>query len=429
VTISSLSDGTHTVEVRVTDEAGNEAEDSVTFAVDTAAPSVAITSPEDGAVIDSSSVDVAWTATDVDTTEYSVDAGTWQSVTGTSVTVSSLADGEHTISVRVTDVGGNTATDSVIVTVDTTAPSVEISAPVADASVASSTVTAEFSADDGAGSGVATIEVSLDGGAWVAADSATAHTFTGLAAGDHTVAVRATDEAGNTGSDSVAFSVVLDDVDPTVSITSPEDGSEMDSSSVTVAWAASDGNGSGIETTELQLDEGAWQTVTGTSYALSSLSEGLHTVSVRVTDGAGNTASDSVTFTVDTVDPTLSITSPEDGWETEDTSVTIEWTCTDTGSGVDRVEVSLDGGSFESADTATEHTYDGLAAGEHTVEVRVYDDAGNMAESSVTFTVSEGGGISTIVLVGILLVVVIVVVAAVMLLKRKKKAAPPPIVE
>lgn len=429
VTLSSLSDGEHTVTVRVSDEAGNEAEDTVGFAVDTADPSVSITSPEDGAVIDSSSVALAWTATDVDTTEYSVDGGSWLAVTGTSVTVSSLADGEHTISVRVTDVAGNTAMDSVAVTVDTAAPTVVITAPASDASVADTTVAVVFSADDGTGSGVSAIEVSLDGGAWSAADSGTGHTFTGLAAGEHTVEVRATDMAGNTGSDSVTFTVVLDDVDPTVSITSPADAADVGTSSVTVTWEASDGTGSGVETTEVQLDGGAWQTATGTSYTLSSLTDGSHTVTVRVTDGAGNTASDSVTFTVDTVDPTLTITSPEDGWETEDTSVTVEWTCTDAGSGLDRIEVSIDGGSFLSVGAATEHAFDGLAAGEHTVDVRAYDDAGNMAESSVSFTVTEGGGISALTIAIVLLVVVAAVVAVAMLLKRRKKESSPPIVE
>ncbi len=429
---SGLADGPHTVAVRATDIGGNEGEDSVTFTVDTTAPTVSITEPADDALLASSSLDVEWTATGADATEYSVDGGTWQAVSGTTVTVSSLSDGEHTISVRVADLAGNTAVDSVTVTVDTAAPTVDITAPAAAAVLTEADVTVEFSADDGAGSGVSAMEVSLDGGAWVAADSATAHAFAGLAEGDHTVAVRATDAAGNTGSDSVSFSVDLaevDDVDPTVSITSPADGEDVDSSSVTVAWEASDGTGSGVETIELQLDGGVWQTVTGTSYALSSLGEGSHTVVVRVTDAAGNSASDSVTFAVDTVDPTLSITSPEDGWETEDTSVTVEWTCTDAGSGIDRVEVSLDGGSFVSVGVATEHTYDDLAVGEHTVDVRVYDEAGNMVESSLTFTVSEGGGISTLVLAGILLAVVVAAVAAVMLLKRRKKDSSPPIVE
>jgi hypothetical protein len=148
-------------------------------------------------------------------------------------------------------------------------------------------------------------------------------------------------------------------------------------------------------------------------------------VSVRVTDNAGNTATASVTFMVDTVNPTLTINLPEDGTETRDTTVTITWTCTDTGCGIDRIEVSIDDGSFIPVGTASEREFTDLAVGEHTVEVRAYDKAGNMVEASVDFTVTEGGGISALVIAGIVLAIIVVAVVAVMLMRRKKSPAPP----
>ena len=218
-----------------------------------------------------------------------------------------------------------------------------------------------------------------------------------------------------------------------MSITSPADSSNLDTSSVTVTWTASDGTGSGIDTIEVKLDTGAWATVTGSSHGFTALAEGTHTVSVRVTDNAGNDATATVTFMVDTVGPSLSITSPEAAWETENKSVTVIWTCADAGCGVDRIEVCIDGGAFTSVGTASERIFSDLEAGEHKVDVRAYDKVGNMVEESVVFTVTEGAGISTLLIGGIVLAVIVLAAAAVAVLtimRRRTKGPgadePPP---
>jgi hypothetical protein len=421
---SDLTDGDHTVVVLATDAASVEDSDSVTFTVDTTPPTVSITSPADDAVIGSSSVVVTWTAADAVTTERSVDGGAWTAVTGTSMTVSPLADGEHTIEVRVTDIAGHAASDTVTVMIDTAAPSVEITSPADGASMGTE-VTIQVTTSDGTGSGVETVEVRMDDGAW-AVVSGDSHTFSALAVGEHTVDVMATDFAGNSATDSVTFTVSEDTTAPTVSITSPANGTSLSSSSVTVTWTASDGTGSGIALVEAKLDAGTWTTVTGNSREFTALAEGSHTVSIRATDNAGNAATAIVTFMVDTVDPTLSITSPEGGSETEDATITVTWTCTDVGCGIDRIEVCIDGGSYVSVGTASERTFSDLAVGDHTVDVRAYDKAGNVVEASVDFTITEGGGgISALMIGGIVLAIIVIAVVAVMLMRRKKSPAPP----
>ncbi|MCJ7489280.1 MAG: Ig-like domain-containing protein, partial [Thermoplasmata archaeon] len=175
----------------------------------------------------------------------------------------------------------------------------------------------------------------------------------------------------------------------------------------------------------VKLDAGTWTAVTGSTREFTALAEGAHTVSVRVTDNAGNSVTIGVTFMVDTVDPSLSITSPEAAWETEDRAVTVTWTCTDTGCGIDRIEVCIDGGAFTTVGTVSERIFSDLEAGEHTVDVRAYDKAGNMVEESVVFTVNEGGGISALLIGGIVLAIIVLVAAAVILMRRKKTPAPP----
>jgi hypothetical protein len=424
---SDLDEGSHTVTVSAIDGGGNDDVASVTFEVDKTAPTVLITTPANGAILASADILVAWTATDsssgVDTVEGSLDGGAWTTVTGSPFALYSLTDGDHELSLRATDAVGNTATAvSVSFSVDTVAPELEITAPTEGAYVGG-TVEVTWTVTD-AGSGVETVEVRLDGGTWTVA-SGSSETFSDLESGEHTVDVRATDFVDNEATDSVTFTVSIDTTAPTVAITSPTNGSSLPSSSVTVTWAASDGTGSGIDTVEVKLDGGAWTVVTTSSRSFTGLADGSHTVSVRVTDNASNSATIGVTFVVDTVDPTLTITSPEDGMDTRDTTVTVTWTCTDTGCGIDRIEVSIDGESYISVGTASERAFTGLAVGDYTVDVRAYDKAGNMVEASIDFTVSEGGGISALLIGGIVLAIIVAAVVAVMLMRRKKAPAPP----
>ncbi len=423
--VESLDEGVHTVDIRVTDGAGHQATAGVEFTVDVSAPVVMITSPADDALLSTNSVTVEWTVSDSGATvEGSLDGGAWLPATGTSATFTDLSDGEHTVTVRATDGASNEGEDSVTFTVDTTPPTVSITAPEEDAIIDSSSVVITWTATD-----AVTTERSVDGGTWEAV-TGTSVTISPLADGEHTVEIRVTDEADNQASAIVTFTVdtdapAVDTTPPTVSITSPAGSSSLDTSSVTVTWTASDGTGSGIDTVEVNLDAGAWTTVTGSSNEFAALTEGTHTVSVRVTDNAGNVATAAVTFMVDTVDPSLSITSPEAAWETEDKSVTVTWTCTDTGCGIDRIEVCIDGEAFVSVGTASERVFSDLEAGEHTVDVRAYDEAGNMVEESIVFTVTEDTGISALLIGGIVLAIIVLAAVAVMLMRRKKTPAPP----
>src|SRR5207247_8572133 len=73
------------------------------------------------------------------------------------------------------------------------------------------------------------------------------------------------------------------------------------SSASTVTWTAGDAT-SGIDHVEIRVDGGTAQTVSAgaTTYALSGLSDGTHTVNVTVVDKAGHSRSKSVSCRVDT---------------------------------------------------------------------------------------------------------------------------------
>ncbi|SDC56686.1 protein of unknown function [Streptomyces prasinopilosus] len=222
--------GTHTVRYRALDRAGNvSAVGSVEFTVvapqsdDTTAPETSATvSGErnaDGAYVDMATVTVSAsdTGSGVNTIEYAVGSGAWQAYGGP-VMVHQV--GTHTVRYRATDRAGNvSAVKSVGFTVvaapprDTTPPvtgvSVEGTKNSAGAYVGSAKVT--VSATDAHGSGVAGIEYSLDGGPYLAYTRPVVVDR----AGRHTVAYRASDEAGNTSAPlTVSFTVVSGQVPP-----------------------------------------------------------------------------------------------------------------------------------------------------------------------------------------------------------------------
>ena len=143
------------------------------------------------------------------------------------------------------------------------------------------------------------------------------------------------------GSDTTAPTV-------TAAVTGDKDPTGAYVGSATVTLSATD-TGSGVSRVEYSLDGGAYGTY---SAPVTVNQPGQHTVSYRATDKAGNTSSaQSVSFTVvqtppaDTTPPTVTaaVTGQKDATGAYVGSATVTLSATDAGSGVDRVEYSLDG--------------------------------------------------------------------------------------
>ncbi|WP_430790293.1 OmpL47-type beta-barrel domain-containing protein [Actinoplanes sp. G11-F43] len=253
---------------------------------------------DDGAYRGSATVTVTATdaGTGVATVEYQVDDTSWQPYSNP-VVVSAL--GDHAVQFRATDRAGNTSTvGSVSFSVvaageeDTTAPTVaaQVTGTEDEAGDYVGSVSFTVTAAD-AGSGVATIEYQLDGGAWTRYTAA----VTVNTVGEHMLHFRATDNAGNTSTVGMEhFTIVAPPAeDTTAPVTAATVASAPGRATVTVT--ASDGD-SGVAKVEYQLDGGAWTAYT-TPVVVTAAGE--HTLGYRATDNAGNTAAaKTVTFTV-----------------------------------------------------------------------------------------------------------------------------------
>jgi hypothetical protein len=317
---TSVTDGGHTISATATDTASQTASDSIGVTADNVdePPSVSITNPADGATVNGT-FNITANASDdvgVDQVEFFVDGGSigidTNGADGWSIAwnSTSVTDGAHTISATATDTTFQTASDSVGVTVDNVdeLPSISITNPANGATVSGNVdITANAGDDDG----VDQVEFFVDGGS-IGTDTngadgwSVAWDSTSVADGSHTISATATDSASQTASDSIG--VTTDNVDelPSVSITSPAGGATVNGTFDITASASDD---VGIDQVEFFVNGGSIGTDTNgadgwsVAWDSTSVADGSHTISATVTDTASQTASDSISVTVDNPDP------------------------------------------------------------------------------------------------------------------------------
>lgn len=190
--------------------------------------------------------------------------------------------------------------------------------------------------------------------------------------------VEAASSGGYSVQSSTSIDVVWEIIPPVISITSPTEGSWYANARTPIVFTLTDeANGSGIDLSTLAFvldgetlgstSPGMVCTASGNGYSCTytpptALSENAHTVTISVSDQAGNAATPiSVTWNVDTVAPNLEVTSPAAGLVTNNRSLTISGTASDASSGlvsvtINNSPVTVTEGAFSRAVTLTEGT-------------------------------------------------------------------------
>lgn len=228
------------------------------------------------------------------------------------------------------------------------------------------------------------------------------------------VTIKATDEAGNvttrTDTDTTLGASlklkVKEKTAPVITITSPTAGSYITNNKPSVKWKVTDAD-SGVNpaTIGITIDSGSKVTgdsitktaVTGgyecTYTPTTALADGSHTIKIDASDFDGNAAAQkSVTFKVDTVPPTLSITAPADKLITNKTAVTVTGTTNDATSSPVTVTVKLNSGSAEAVTVGSDGSFSKaltLAVGSNTITVVAKDAAGKTTTVTRTVTVDQ----------------------------------------
>ncbi|HKZ48481.1 MAG TPA: Ig-like domain-containing protein [Thermoplasmata archaeon] len=254
----------------------------------------------------------------------------------------------------------------------------------------------------------------------------------GLLAGEGTYAFYsvAVDAAGNREPAPASPDAItaVDATPPSVAIQAPAGAPAwLIVPDVVFEWTMSDPV-SGIERAEVKVDGGVWIDVgTLTFRSVAGLTDGPHTLAVRVTDRAGNVGSASRDIQVDTAGPWLQVLEPVHNTTVSNDTVSVRWSAVDNASGLARVELQMDSEPTVDAGTRSNWTLINVSAGRHILRVRAYDVAGLVVEASVEFVVpaAPGGGGGTQAPFNIwpwvILIIVVLVLLLLLLLARKGK--------
>ena len=246
-------------------------------------------------------------------------------------------------------------------------------------------------------------------GKWEATMTAPGKSSFNMTGGYYPVSVTATDDAGNvttvSSSDATLGSSlrlkVKERVAPVIAITYPSAGSYITSNKPTIKWTATDDD-SGIDTNTASviIDGGSAITTGITKTAITGgyefsytpttvLGDGSHTVAVNVKDNDGNAATQkAVTFSIDTIAPVLTITSPAEGIVTNTASCVVSGKTNDATSSP--VTVSINGTAVTVNSDGSFSKSISLNEGSNTITIVATDAAGKSTTVTRTIILDTG---------------------------------------
>ncbi len=188
------------------------------------------------------------------------------------------------------------------------------------------------------------------------------------------------DEVFNTNPSTIA---VIDTGPPEVQILNPEQDVIYNTSTIHATWSGSDAE-SGIDHYEVRIDSSPWQNLgNATTYTLSNLTDGVHSLTVKAVDFGGNTATTTSVFWVNTLPPALTLQSPQN-LTYPSGSIPLSYSVADA-VGIAWVGYSLDSGQNITLRGNT--TLSGVSSGPHTLTLYARDRGGYLSHVTVQFSV------------------------------------------
>ncbi|MBN1308833.1 MAG: hypothetical protein JXA18_12995 [Chitinispirillaceae bacterium] len=395
--VSSLTNGADTLVFEVGDDDGIVMERLVNLAIANGTgastpPTVTITSPAAGSMV-SGTVTIAFSASatgaTIETREISIDGSAYGATTTTmshTWNTGTLAEGSHTVQLKITDSNGRSTTSNAVIYIVKNSPSVSLTAPAAD-SVVSGTLVVTFTATAVAPATIDSTAISIDGGAYRATSTATTDTLDtkDLAEGAHTIQIRVVDSNGKTVLSELRKFNIRNS--PTVTLTAPAADSVV-SGTLVVSFIATPVAPATIDSTAISIDGGAYRaTSTATTDTLDTqdLTEGAHTVQIRVTDSNGKIGLSELRKFVVGNNPSVTLLSPGADTVISGTATIRFRALAIAPATITRREVFIDGALLDTSDTDSTFGWNSVDYndGQHTVQVRIIDSNGKRAVSNI----------------------------------------------
>lgn len=373
-TIINDAEGLHNVTFVVTDQIGNVGIVSDFFTLDVTAPVISITSPGNN-TLDAPQIKLNYTVTELNL-NYTVvyldgiaNSTSWQS----GYTITGLSDGSHNITIVATDLAGNVGSITYLISVDATAPVISITSPTNQSFIANTYTILDYSITELHNY---TTTIYLDGTA-NSTNWQSGYNITGLTDGLRNLTIVSTDQFGNVGK--VTYLFTVDTKAPVVTISSPTN-TTYGPTAINMDYSVTDAN---LKT--ITLYEDGIQVTTYASGTARTFSNGPHTFTVVGIDKAGNSASLTVYFTVDTAFPSLTFTSPANNSYINTNSPAIDYKA----SNYTSMYVYVDSLSSNNTNNYTSgFILTGLSEGLHNVTIKLVRTSNNeVLIESLLFTV------------------------------------------
>jgi hypothetical protein len=229
-----------------------------------------------------------------------------------------------------------------------------------------------------------TFQCQIDGGSFSTCTSP--KSFTGLSLASHTFNVKATDQYGNTDASPASYAWTISNNVPTVSITAPANNTKYNATSSPVTITADAASAGGVSDVKFQVDgvdlnDDTTAPYASTAWDPTAATDGNHTITAIATDAtSSNTATTSVTVSVDNTVPSTTINSGPSG-TVQNPNATFTFSSDDNSA---TFECQLDGGSYTACTSPKNLTNLSLAS--HTFNVRAKDANGNVDATPATQT-------------------------------------------
>lgn len=353
----TLAEGSQELTIEAFDAAGNRAERQHVLIRDTTAPALVVVAPAQNAVLTASPATISGTASDPRLASVRV-GGVLASLSGTSFSISkALEEGANAFEILALDTAGNSSSQTLNLTLDTTAPSFTVKVggvALAGGEVFSSSITPTIELSEPA----ATVTATLDGTAFAFGAAISAD-------GNHQLSVTVTH---NSLSSSNLFSFRIDRQAPVFGTLLPAEGSVLAATSVLLEGSVTGAASLTVDGAAVTLDGGAF---TAGPYTLTAGASRTFVLLAR--SAGGLTTERRLTVVQDGTPPQLAIQQPAEGALLGAATVAVSGTATDPH--LLRVRVS----GVDAQVSASSWLASGisLAEGSNTLTVIAEDRAGN----------------------------------------------------
>ncbi len=367
-----LSEGPNTITLAAVDAAGNSSSLPLQVVVDTIAPQVQITAPQNNTIIREIPIVITGTITEINPLKIVLNNTLEGIISGNQFTFTNvnLSEGENQLMITAQDRAGNTGSAGITLTYipDSEPPVITITSPQDGAFFNTPEVMVSGTVTDQ--SPIAYVKVN---GHDAQVQGQNFNYPLTLNEGENIIVVEAADVYQNKGS--VSVKVILDTLLPRITISQPAAGAYVNTLQMVVQGTVED-----TSPVTVKINGTAIPIQTNAFENTLSLVEGSNSIKIEAIDAAGNTGTQELEVFADSIAPVIEITSPQTNTITNREKITINGKIIDKNPfkiSLDSTEGEIIGNNFYFRDVL-------LQEGENAFTFLAEDRAGNMVQQMLT---------------------------------------------